>query len=179
LVVVFVALAACGHGVVAQAVEQAKPGPEIKELARWVGKWTYSGQSYANPFSPEAKFSGEVTRRWVLGGFFVEARWSDKDETGYFAEGIILTGYDPKVKKLIQYEFDNEGIVSRLPITIDGRSVIAPTTRTDRQGKTYHVRYTSRLSEDGTTDIGKMEYSADGGREWKTWYEPTYKKVSE
>jgi hypothetical protein len=38
----------------AQAVEQPKPDPEHKQLERWVGKWTYSGEAHANRFNRPA-----------------------------------------------------------------------------------------------------------------------------
>jgi hypothetical protein len=115
----------------------------------------------------------------VLGGFFLEERWEDKGESGYLAQGIFLTGRDPKTKKFVQYSFENDGSASSSSPTIEGDSWSGPGTRTDREGKTHDLRFASRLSEDGSTDTGKMEYSSDGGKTWKPWFDITFKKVAE
>jgi hypothetical protein len=163
----------------AQTVEQPKPGPEHKQLERWVGKWTYSGNGHSNPFFPTGKFNGALTRRMVLDGFFLEEQWEDKNESGYLARGVILTGYDPATKRFMQYQFENDGSVSPSALKIDGNSWGGQGTRADRQGKSYETRFAYELSEDETTDGGKVEYSSDGGKTWKPWFDITFKKVKE
>jgi hypothetical protein len=173
------AIVACPRWAAAQAVEQPKPGPEHKQLERWVGKWTYSGEAHANPFQPAGKFNGALTRRMVLGGFFLEEHWEDKGESGYLAQGIFLTGHDPKTKKFIQYSFENDGSANPFSVTIDGNSWSGKGTRTDRRGKAHDLRVASQLSEDGTTERGKMEYSSDAGKTWKPWFDIMFKKEAE
>lgn len=173
------ALAVFARSAAAQVVEQPKPGPEHKQLERWVGNWTYSGEGHSNPFFPAGKFDGKLTRQMVLGGFFLEERWEDKNESGYVAQGIVLTGHDPATKSFMQYQFENDGSVGPNFVKIDGNSWKGNGTRTDRQGKSYEVKFAYQLSDDGTTDGGKVEYSSDGGKTWKPWFDITFKKAPE
>ena len=46
-----------------------QPAPELKRLDRFVGRWSMEGHLVG---SDETTIRGEVTYRWLPGGFFLE-----------------------------------------------------------------------------------------------------------
>lgn len=71
--------------------------PELKPLERFVGSWKTTVEG--------ADLSGEAKTRWILGGRFVQQKYSLSNGS----EGMILRGYDSKSKKYIVHTFDSKG----------------------------------------------------------------------
>jgi hypothetical protein len=162
----------------AQSVEQPKPGPEHKKLEIYVGEWNYKGEAEATPFGPAGKFAGKETSRMVLGGFFLESRWEDKGDSGYIAQGIVLTGYNAATKSYPDYGFENDGSISPGSRTVSGNTWTSTGSRTDRNGKVYRMKFVSTLSADATTFSNTAQYSADDGKTWLPFFRLTMNKVS-
>jgi hypothetical protein len=67
-----------------------QPDPELRRLARLVGKFTMEGHLVG---SDEKNIKGETTFRWLPGGFFLEQR-ARIDFVGFQIDALVLIGYD-------------------------------------------------------------------------------------
>ncbi len=74
-----------------------KPGPELKRLGYFEGKWTAEGEQKANPFGPAGKFTSKDTCEWILDGFFLRCVSEGKDPPGD-VKGLGLMGTMPKTR---------------------------------------------------------------------------------
>jgi hypothetical protein len=174
------------HGtltVYAQSPEQPQPGPEHKQLEVWLGEWNYEGVGKESPFYPPgaaSKFAGKQTGRMILDGFFLESRWEDKGESGYIAQGLMITGYDPKTRTYVDYGFENDGTAGGTgSTTVTDHTWTSLWSRTGRDGNVYKVKFRSTFSADGRTVESTQEYSKDDGRTWMTFLEFTMRKAGE
>jgi hypothetical protein len=70
------------------------PDAALKRLDRLVGTWIMEGHLVG---SNENNVRGEVTFRWLPGGFFLENR-TRLDFAGFEIEALELIGYDPENK---------------------------------------------------------------------------------
>jgi hypothetical protein len=66
------------------------PDPALKTLDRFIGSWTMEGNLIG---SDEKNIKGQVTYRWLPGGFFMEQELK-LDFMGLQIEGLELIGYD-------------------------------------------------------------------------------------
>jgi Protein of unknown function (DUF1579) len=71
--------------------ELPQPDPALKRLDRLVGSWTMEGNLVG---SDEKNIKGELTFRWLPGGFFLEQR-GRIDFAGLQIHAMELIGYDP------------------------------------------------------------------------------------
>jgi hypothetical protein len=161
LISIIVALMVTTSGMAQTAAP--KPGVEIKKLAVWSGDWTYEGDAKASPLGPAGKFSGKVTCRMTLGGYFLDCRWEEKGPTGMI-RGIEIDGYDSVNKVYTTHTFGSDGGMGSGSITINGNSW---TFLVDviQAGKQLKARSAAEFSPDGMNFTGKSEISLDG----KTW----------
>jgi hypothetical protein len=82
-----------------KALEEAgKPGPEHKKLQPLVGDWDLTVKLWVDPSQPPAEAKGTVTRKWILGGRFVQES-VHVECGGKSFEGLGLVGYDSAQKK--------------------------------------------------------------------------------
>ena len=150
--------------IAAQAQNAApKPGPELKQLSVLAGQWTFKGESMPGPLGPAGTISGDFTARMILGGFFLQTRFTRKVATQE-AHGLVLYGYHPGNKNYpTQFYMDDgstfvgECTVSNNAYAFSGNLVIA--------GKPYQFRTTFTLAPDLMGATYKEEISSDG----KTW----------
>jgi hypothetical protein len=140
-----------------------KPAAETKKLATWSGEWTYEGESKESPLGPAGNFSGKVTCRMTLGGFFLDCRWEEKGPTGQI-RGVEIDGFDSVNKVYSTHSFSSDGGMGSGSITIKGNTW---TFLVDvvQAGKQLKARSTAEFSPDGMNFTGKSEISSDG----KTW----------
>jgi hypothetical protein len=52
----------------AQTAQPPKPGPEVQQMAPWLGTWQCG---YENKTGSLAKSEGSITCEWFTGGFFM------------------------------------------------------------------------------------------------------------
>lgn len=156
--------------------QQPQPDKALQRLQSWVGKWSYAGELQASPFGPAGKFTGELRRQLILNDFFLEEQWHDKTES-YFAQGVIVTGYDPSTKMFTQSAFENDGSVSHGSASIEGNSFKTKLSRTDKSGTPYLVRLDIRLADDGAPQEEVAEYSMDEGQTWRPYFELKFEKI--
>jgi hypothetical protein len=151
-----------------------KPDPEVKMLHADLGHWTYEGEAKPGPGCLGGKFTGEMTCQMILGGFFLQCRFTEKDATG---EGRILEidGYDPVKKNFTHDSYsDDAGRFSGV-LTITGNTWTHAGSWVS-EGKQYQYKGTFTFAPDLASGAYKDEISPDG-RTWTTCEESKYTKV--
>jgi hypothetical protein len=78
-------------------MKAASPGPEHKKLEGMVGSWSVKVKMWPAPGAPAQESSGTATRKWVLGGRYVQESFSG-NFMGMPFTGVGYTGYD-NIKK--------------------------------------------------------------------------------
>jgi hypothetical protein len=81
--------------------EAGTPGAEHKLLDPLVGKWSYKLKCEMVPGQP-MELTGTCERKWILGGRFVEEKYTGQGFGGTDFEGCGIIGYD-KAKKKYNY----------------------------------------------------------------------------
>ena len=85
--------------------------PKLKELQPFVGTWQCTGTAFASPMGPEHATKATVNGAWILGGAWVEIRYTEvktaKNPHPYAVR--MLLGYDEQPKALVSGSVDNMG----------------------------------------------------------------------
>jgi hypothetical protein len=151
-----------------------KPDPELKKLHALLGHWTYEGEYTPGPLGPGGKITGEYTAQMILGGFYLQARYTEKGATGE-VRSIEINGYDPLNKNFTSNMYSDDGTrfsgvvtASGNTLTWEGKWVIA--------GKQYQFKEPFIMAADRMSGTAKAEISADG-KTWTPCFEGTYTKV--
>jgi len=107
------AVALCSAVAFAQAPQAPpKPGPEVKKLNAFVGKWSSTGEMKPGVMGPGGKFSGIDTCESVSGGFGVLCRGTmDMGPMGKGVE-VGIHGYDADSKKYLYSAVGSDGTVT-------------------------------------------------------------------
>lgn len=160
----------------AQAPQGApQPGPEIKRLEVFAGRWTSTGEMKASPMGPGGPVTGSNTCEWFPGGFYLVCRSDGRGPVGAMhAMGIL--GWDPEKKRYTYYGIDNSGMPGGMAYTNgpsgdtwtwEGESTVG--------GQPVKGRYTSkRISADEYTWSYELQM---GGGPWQTMGSGTEKRV--
>ena len=174
-IAIAVALVALLLTVASQAQTPApKPRPEQKKLHVWNGDWTYEGETMATPLGPADKFTGKVTIRMILDGFFQENLFEEKHPSGLF-HSILITAYDPVNKKYTADSYGSDGSIGIGTVAFDG--IVWDSSGTLIVGsKQYKVRGKDVLSRDLMSIASALEVSPDGST-WIPWVTVNYAKV--
>jgi hypothetical protein len=163
-------------GVTIQAQAQQgppKPGPEVMQLAYFVGDWNEVGKSTAHGM--EGPVSSTQSWEWVPGGFFLEGHSDNKSPAGAFKIMAVL-GYDPATKMYTYDAFDSWGEHITAKGSVSG-DTWKWTTEATMQGTTIKTRLTEKeISK--TQYTLKYESSTDGGATWTSDEESTFTKVA-
>lgn len=167
------------HLACAQAVDQPKPGPELKRLEALAGKWQYEGEGFDSPFGPASSFKGTSVSRMVLGGFFLETREEDRGDNGYLFQGTYLKGFDTSKKCFFHQGYENDGTVTFSEIKVDGRAWSFTGERLDAKGKAWKTRSVQTYAADGRSGTFVTEYLAEDGTTWRVLWKGTTKRVDD
>jgi ketosteroid isomerase-like protein/predicted ester cyclase len=168
-------LCVASHGtpVSVTASGSSKPRPEHKKLGRLVGDWSYTGridsQWQDTEFGPAGTFSGKTSLHYILNGLFVEEQWSETNEAGKRASGIIIFGYDAQKGKHSSSFFTSDGVMQDWTYDIGDDTMTGRSSLTSEDGEAYLIKafwqYTPNW--DAFTSVWKL--SADNGKTWKVW----------
>jgi hypothetical protein len=146
-----------------QPNQPAKPGPELKKLAVYVGQWRYEGESKPGPLGPAAKFTGDATGEMILQGFFLEWRWKGQGTTEV-TRGVEILSYNPVNKNYSSSSHSDDGSLTSGEYVLGGNTsnfagklVVG--------GRQYGLRATEVFAANLMTITRKEEISVDG----KTW----------
>lgn len=178
-------LAACLLSVLCRSVEaqdqpQPKPGPEQKRLEVWVGDWAYEGAMKETPLAPASKFTGKISNRLILGGFFLEQRWKDdptKAAPATAYESVVVQWYDPATNSYKDSVYNSDGSVGGGETTVEGNTWRLMGAIKEPNGKERKHRGTSVLSADGAVCKVEGDFSSDGGKTWMPLFELTMKRI--
>jgi hypothetical protein len=148
----------------------AKPGPELKKLDYFAGKWTCEDMTQPGPMGPASKESSNVEAKWMEGGFFVVMHSTYKSAMGDGTE-IAFLGYDNDEKKYTYNEFNSQGetVVSKGTVDGDAWTWIGDMKMPPGKG---------RFSEKILSPISysyKFDFSSDGAK-WTPFLEGTCMK---
>jgi hypothetical protein len=151
-----------------------KPNPEVKKLHAVLGHWTFEGEQKPGPLGPAGKLTGERTCQMILGGFFVQCRYTSKTPTGE-VRILEVRGYDPVNKNFFGEQYSDNGARTSSVLTITGNTwTLAGKLVT--AGKQYQVKGTFELAPDLASAAFKSEISVDG-ETWTPFRESRYTKV--
>ena len=151
-----------------------KPDPELKKLSVFVGHWTYEGEYKPGPLGPGGKVAGEYTGQMILGGFFFQARWTEKGPAGE-TQGLDIEAYDPVNKNFVSNWYLSDGsrfsgvtAISEKTDAIAGKFLLT--------GKQYEFKDTLIFAADLMSVTERGEISADG-KTWTPWVENKWTKT--
>jgi hypothetical protein len=93
----------------AQAAQAPQPGPEVKKLAVFAGRWTGTGDMKPGPMGPGGKMTSTNNCEWFSGGFYLVCRSSGTSPQGPM-QGLGILGYSAERQKYTYYGIDNTGM---------------------------------------------------------------------
>jgi hypothetical protein len=149
-----------------------KPGPEVKKLHAGLGHWTYKGEAKPGLGCLGGKFTGEMTCQMILGGFFRQCRFTEKEPAGELLE---IDGYDPVNKNFTHDSYADDGSRNSGVLTITGNTWTYVGNWVS-EGKQYEYKGTFTFAPDLASGTFTDELSLDG-KTWTTCEESRYTKV--
>lgn len=143
----------------AQAPGPPKPGPEVKKLDAFAGKWKGESEMKPGPWGPGGKMTSESECTWFEGGFQLVCRENSKGAMGNMkAESVLGWNGEEKVYKYAG--FDSSGMMGAANGTVSGNTWTW--TGEDKMGgKMIKSRYTIVVTSP-TSYTFKWETSQDG-----------------
>lgn len=150
----------------AEMEKAAAPGPEHKALAESVGSWTANSKMYMEPGKPPMESSGTEKVEPVLGGRFIQMKFSG-NMMGKPFEGMGMEGYDNIKKKWVMTWADSMGtMIIYAEGTGDAKSRTFTGEETMPNGQKRPFKWVSRID---SKDKHTMEMFAPGpdGKEMK------------
>lgn len=112
----------CALAAQAQNMKAPKPGPEVKKMSVFVGKFTNNGEAkpgVMGPNSPAMKMSGTDDCKWDAGGFGVVCHGTSQMGS-MRSTSTALMYYDASDKNYHYVEVDSAGDVGASTGTVDG-----------------------------------------------------------
>ncbi|MFB3789605.1 MAG: DUF1579 family protein [bacterium] len=155
--------------------QKPTPPPEMKNFDIYIGDWTLEGEYHESPLGAAEKYTGKITIRWILDGFFMEWKTVHKGEKSGNIESIMFEWYDAATKTYRYQIFENDGSTSSGTETVKGNQRTWLSEITYR-GTKYQIRAAAIFAPDGMSWNGKGEISADG-KTWKLIFEDKVTKV--
>ena len=153
----------CFATVVHAQAPAPKPDPELKKLHALVGHWTYEGEYKPGPLGPGGKYTGEMTYQMILGGFFLQWRFTEKGPAGE-TRGLGIYGFDPVNTNFPAQSYTDNGSTFSGVLTVTQNTYIY-TGKFVVVGKPYQAKATFEVAPDLASANTKLEISPDG----KTW----------
>src|SRR5262249_40083743 len=153
--------------------EMPKPGPEVKRLGYFVGKWRGESEMKPSPFGPGGKVTESEDVEWMPGGFFVVVHSDAKTPMGD-GKTLMILGYNPEKKAYTFNAFDNMGQAETATGTFEGDTW---TWLSDSMmgAKAVKSRFTMKPPSPSSYST-KFEMSMDGGA-WATVMEGKTTKI--
>jgi uncharacterized protein DUF1579 len=157
-------LAAAAALAVPQHTEVPKPGPEVKKLDVFAGKWKGESEMKPGPWGPGGKMTSEDDCKWFEGGFALECHGDGNGAMGKVKSEFVL-GWNPEEKVYKYMGWDSTGMMGTANGKVSGNTWTY--TGEDKMGgKMIKSRYTIVVASP-TTHTFKWETSDDGGKTWK------------
>jgi hypothetical protein len=149
-----------------------QPGPELKRLGYFVGKWHGEGEMKPGPFGPGGKFTESEDVTWMPGGFFLIINADEHSPMGD-GKALMIMGYDSEKKQYTFSAFNSIGQNEVATGAVDGNAWtwLSDSVMGGRAVKTRFIM--KELSP--TSYTTKFEMSSEGGP-WTTIMEGTTTK---
>ena len=148
--------------------------PELEKVGTfWVGHWTYEGEYKPGPLGAGGKITGELTGEMILGGHFIQFRWTERGASGE-THGLEIDKYDPVEKNYATSEYHDDGSTASGAYTFNGNTC-AYEGKFEVEGKHYIAKNTIVFATDLMSYTSKGEISSDG-KTWALWWEEKYTK---
>jgi Protein of unknown function (DUF1579) len=141
-----------------------QPGPEVRKMAIWVGRFTNEGDAPAGamgPNSPAMKTTGTDDCKWAAGGFAVLCH-STFDMAGTKGTEISILYYDPDAKLYHYHAVDSAGNVASATGSVAGDTwnfAGQGTINGQRMYSKFTMQYTSKDHAEWSMQAGSSESS--------------------
>ena len=151
-----------------------KPASELEKVGTfWVGHWTYEGEYKHSPLGTGGKITGELSAEKILGGHFIQFRWTEHGTSGE-THGLEIDKYDPVEKIFATSEYHDDGSTASGAYTFNGNTC-AYEGKFDVASKHYMAKNTIVFAADLMSYTSKGEISTDG-KTWALWWEEKYNR---
>jgi len=140
-----------------------KPDPELAKLHMLVGHWAFEGEYKPGSWGPAGKMQGEATYRFILNGYVLECRETEKVNE-VEAHLLEIDAYDPVNKNITFAVYTDVGTSFSGVLTVSENTISWDGT-VSAKGKLFRVRDLFVISDDRTSGTAKGAISLDG----KTW----------
>jgi hypothetical protein len=135
------------------------PGPEVKRLGVFEGKWTGEAEMKPSAFGPGGKMSSMDDCSWADGGYQLVCKGSSTGAMGKMS-GTNVMGYNADEKAYKFMGYDSMGMMTTATGKLNDKTWTW--MGTDKMGgKTVHSRYTI-VETSPTSYTFKWETSEDG-----------------
>ena len=148
-----------------------KPDPELKKLSVFLGHWKRVREYKPGPLGPAGKFTIDWTTQMILGGFFIQFRWTERGAAGE-THGLEIDRYDPVKQNYATSEYHDDGSTASGAYTFNGNTCAYKGSFVVG-GKQYIAKNTMVFAADLMSYTSKGEISADG-KAWALWWEEKY-----
>jgi hypothetical protein len=150
--------------------EMPKQGAEHKALEALVGTWTAKVKFFQDPGLPAMEMEGTMTRKMIMGGFFLQEDFEGKFLGADF-KGLGITGYDVAKKKYVGTWIDSmTTTIMALEGTFDDKTKTFNMTTSEEvdpaTGKKMKGRDTLRIMGPDH-QVQEMFRTPEGGKEQK------------
>jgi len=153
--------------------QPTKPGPELKRLEVFLGKWNMEGRQYDGPVGKAENITAVNTYEWLAGGYMVhhfDGHVGDSE-----AACIEIIGYDAASQSYPTHSYYNNGMTNEWQTREHG-GIWTLTGEWPMAGKPTKVRCTTEFTDAGNTTTGKWEYLSDDSK-WETFWDVKATKV--
>lgn len=160
LIAATLAFVFCATFVFAQApAGPTKPGPEVKKLGVFVGKWTSTMDAKPMPPNPGGKGTASSNCYWIAGGFGVSCTESGDLGAGGKYTDVGTYAYDSETKKYVYSQVSSDGSIIYAHGTVSG-DTWTWTADMPMGGKMTHGQFTAKFTSKDAFDM-KFELGPD------------------
>jgi hypothetical protein len=142
----------------------------LDRLEVFVGRWSLSSPMFGG--GPEV-FS---TFGWELGRRFLAQR-TEIPQPPEAPDSLAIIAPDADGAGYTQHYFDSRGVVRLYAMTFDGREWTLSRETADFSELPFKQRWTSTVSDDGSTIEGRWERTDGPDGDWMVDFELTYRRV--
>lgn len=149
------------------------PTDEHRKLHVLAGEWVGEEKLSPSPWGPGGAAVGRFSARVALDGFFVLQDYQEEKDGRVAFRGHAILGWDAQERTYTWYWIDTMGFVPAQPSRGHWAGDALTLQTTTPRGM---ARHTFRFPDEGTFQL-RIENSFDGGANWRTFMEGTYRRA--
>jgi len=120
LVFIVILSLACAALLAAQStIGVRSPGPDVKKLDYFAGRWKSEGDMKPGPYTSGGKFSGTGHYEWMPGGFFLLSYTDEISPLGK-GTGLAIFGYDRAERVYTYAAYNSRGEAEQAKGVLEG-----------------------------------------------------------